>query len=174
MPTLTKRTVKGHVYYYLVESRRINGRPRLVRQQFLGRADQVVARLAGQPPAPTHVTVAEYGGSQALLRIAQRLRLVEHIDAVAPKRAQGLSVGTYMLLAALNRVLAPCSKAKLADWYRRTALATAIPARPADLTSQRFWDHMGDLTAERIQAIETALTRHIGPRIRPRSLDGRL
>ena len=77
--------------------------------------------------------------------MAQRLRLVEHIDAVAPKRAQGLSVGTYMLLAALNRVLAPCSNAKWADWYLSTALAAAIPARPADLTSQRFWDHMGPL-----------------------------
>ena len=110
MATITKRKVKGHVYYYLVEGKRVDGKSRLVKQQYLGRAEQVVARLEGQPPEPTRVRVAEYGGSQALLSMARRLRLVEIIDAVAPKRDQGLSVGTYILLAVLNRVLAPAAK----------------------------------------------------------------
>jgi hypothetical protein len=43
MATLTKRRVKGHSYYYLVESQRINGQPRLVMQKYLGRAEDVVA-----------------------------------------------------------------------------------------------------------------------------------
>ena len=162
MATLTKRRVKGHTYYYLVESQRIDGKPRLVLQKYLGRAEQVVAQLEGQPPEPQKVRVAEYGGSQALLRMADRLRLVDIIDAVAPKRHQGLSVGTYMLLAVLNRVLAPCSKAKLAQWFHSTALYHRLASvRDADLTSQRFWDHMGYLTTERIREIETQLTRHM-------------
>lgn len=161
MATITKRTVKGHVYYYLVEGKRVDGQSRLVKQQYLGRAEQVVARLEGRPPEPTRVHVVEYGGSQALLQIARRLRLVEFIDAVAPKRDQGLSVGTYMLLAVLNRVLAPCSKAKLADGYYHTALYHDFAVRDADLRSQRFWDHMGYLTADRIRAAERALTHHM-------------
>lgn len=78
-----------------------------------------MARLEGQVPEPVRVRAVEYGGSQALLSIARRLRLVEIIDAVTPKHNQGLS---YILLAVLNRVLAPCSKAKSRDWFRSTAL----------------------------------------------------
>ncbi len=159
--TITKRKVKGHVYYYLVEGKRVDGKSRLVKQQYLGRAEQVVARLEGQPAEPTRVRVAEYGGSQALLSIARRLRLVEAIDAVAPKRDQGLPVGIYILLAVLNRVLAPCSKTKLHDWFRRTALYHDFSVRDADLRSQRFWDHMGYLTADRIRDVERGLTRHM-------------
>ncbi len=161
MATITKRKVKGHVYYYLVEGKRVNGKSRLVKQQYLGRAEQVVARLEGHPPEPTRVRVAEYGASQALLAVARRLQLVELIDRVAPKRDQGLSVGAYMLLAVLNRILAPCSKAQLGDWFRRTALYHDFPVRDADLRSQRFWDHMSYLTADRIQEVEQALTQRM-------------
>ena len=160
-PTIPKRQVKGHVYYDLVEGKRVNGQSRLVKQHYLGRAEQVVARLEGHPPEPTRVRVAEYGASQALLGVARRLQLVELIDRVAPKRDQGLSVGAYMLLAVLNRILAPGSKAKLGDWFRRTALYHDFPVRDADLRSQRFWDHMAYLTAERIQAVEQALTQRM-------------
>ncbi len=107
------------------------------------------------------MTVGEYGGSRALFAIARRLRLVEWIDQVAPKRDQGLSVGTYILLAAINRVLAPCSKAKFREWYQSTSLYHDLPVRDADLTSQRFWDHMNYLTADHIRAAETALTQHM-------------
>ncbi len=163
MATITKRKVKGHVYYYLVEGKRVDGKSRLVKQQYLGRAEQVVAQLQGDPPQPRRVRVAEYGGSQALLQIARRLRLVDWIDAVAPKRDQGLSVGTYILLAVLNRVLAPCSKARLGEWFRRTALYHDFSVREADLRSQRFWDHMGRLTADRIREVERRLTEHMVP-----------
>ena len=121
----------------------------------------MVAQLEGKSTAPQSVVVGEYGGSRALVHMARRLRLVEHVDAAAPKRDQGLSVGTYILLAVLNRILAPCSKAKLAEWYHSTALYHDLPVRDADLTSQRFWDHMGYLTVERIRTIETALTEHM-------------
>ncbi|MCL5066293.1 MAG: IS1634 family transposase [Firmicutes bacterium] len=161
MATITKRKVHGHIYYYLVASKRIDGQPRLVLQKYLGRAEEVVAKLEGKAPVPQRVVVREYGASRALMAMARRLRLVEHIDAGAPTRDAGLSVGTYILLAVLHRILAPCSKAKLAEWYHSTALYHDLPVRDADLTSQRFWDPMGYLTPERICAIETALTEHM-------------
>ena len=41
-----------------------------------------------------------------------------------------LSAGTYLVLAALNRLVAPCSKLAFADWGKTTAAArfTKIPA----------------------------------------------
>jgi len=121
----------------------------------------VVTRLAGQPPAPTRVRTAEYGGSQALLGLAQRLGFIEIIDSVAPKRDQGWSVGVYLLLAVINRVLAPCSKSRLAAWFRTTALYHDFAVRDADVSSQRFWDQMGYLTAERLRAAEQAFTERL-------------
>ena len=59
----------------------------------------------------------------------------------------------------IHRILAPGGKAKLVDGYHRTALYHDLPVRDADLTSQRFWYHMGYLTVERIRALETALTQ---------------
>ena len=50
-----------------------------------------------------------------LFALARRLRLVEWIDEVVPQRQQGLSVGTDILLAVINRVLAPCSQAQWVD-----------------------------------------------------------
>ena len=93
--------------------------------------------------------------------MVRRLRLVEIVDAVAPKRDQELSVGAYILLAVLNRVLKPCSKAKLGDWFRRTALYHDFSIRDADLRSQHCWDHMTYLTADRIREAERALCRQL-------------
>jgi hypothetical protein len=121
----------------------------------------VVARLEGAVPEPTRGRVAEYGASQALLAIAQRLDFVGLIDAIATKRDQGWSVGTYLLRAVLNRILAPCSPAQLVEWVHSTALYHDFPVRDADLRSQRFWDHMGYLTAARIREGERALTQRM-------------
>ncbi len=45
-------------YYYLVESARVQGKPRIVSQQYLGSAEEVMAKLsetpAGQPIRSQH------------------------------------------------------------------------------------------------------------------------
>ena len=45
-------------YYYLVESARVQGKPRIVSQQYLGSAEEVMAKLgqtpAGQPVRSAH------------------------------------------------------------------------------------------------------------------------
>jgi hypothetical protein len=89
--TITKRKVKGHVYYYLAEGKRVGDKSGWVKQQYLGRAEQVVARLKGAVPELTRVQVAKYGASQALLAVARRLDFVGLIDAIATKRDPGWS-----------------------------------------------------------------------------------
>jgi hypothetical protein len=34
MTSIIRKTVKSHIYYYLVESARVNGKPRIVRQRY--------------------------------------------------------------------------------------------------------------------------------------------
>ena len=54
------------------------------------------------------------------------------------------------MLAALNRLVAPCSKLAFADWWKTTAAGrfTKIPA--AALDHRRFWDAMHAVTLEQL------------------------
>src|SRR5256885_16943435 len=98
--------------YYLVESRRVNGRPRPVVVQYLGSADTLLQRLQQPQAEPTRARLSQFGGVAALYDLAQQLRLVELIDEHASKRHQGPSLGQYMLVAAINRCLAPTSRSE--------------------------------------------------------------
>ena len=160
MATVIKKRKRNQDYYYVVQSGRVNGQPRVVWQRYLGPVARLL-KLADQaaPPEPREAVLWEVGGVAALLRIAQRLGVVETIDRLAPKREQGPSVGQYLLLAALNRALAPTSKAQIGEWYE-TTLLRKLWGHPAEaFTSQRFWDHMDRLDEPTLIAIETEITR---------------
>jgi transposase len=87
------------------------------------------------------------------------------LDSILPpKRKQGLSYGQYLLLAAINRAVAPTSKLQFADWYRQTALTHLLPADPTWLSSQHFWNHMDRITEDHILQFERQMTRRLGER----------
>lgn len=81
------------------------------------------------------------------------------INQHVSKRPQGLSVGHYMLVAAINRCVCPKSKAKIGEWFTSTPLRRLIPATKAQLSSKRFWDNMGHLDADTINDIEHDLAK---------------
>ena len=156
MTSLVKKTIGGKAYYYARECQRVDGKPKIVWQQYLGRAEDIISRLTIAPPAPqpTEAVIREFGAVMALYDLAQRLNLVEHIDRHVPKRGSGPSVGTYLLIATLNRCVAPCSKASIGQWFAGTALGRHLPIEARQLTSQRYWDNMERISGEAIAAIE--------------------
>lgn len=158
MATIIHKMKKGRPYYYAVASGRVNGKPRIVWQKYLGTVDAIVARAQGsKPPKPKEAVLFEAGGVAGLLRIAQRLKLMDVIDTAVPKRDQGPSVAHYMILAALNRALSPCSKLAIGDWYEQTVLRRLWRFEKTAFSSQRFWDHMSMVSPAAIEAIQTAL-----------------
>jgi transposase len=162
MATIIKKIKKGRPYYYAVESRRVEGKPRIVWQKYLGTVDAIVKRAeAAEPEVPREVDIFELGGVCALARIAQRLELEELICEVVPKRDQGPSVGQYMLLAAINRALCPTSKLAIGQWYARTVLRRLWRHPQGAFSSQRFWDHMDMVSGEAIAEIEERLLPRI-------------
>ena len=162
MTTIIKKMKKGRPYYYAVESARVDGKPRIVWQKYLGTIDAIVKRAdKATPPKPKETVIFEAGGIAALLRIAQRLELLELINEVVPKRDQGATVGHYLLLAALNRALAPCSKLAIGDWYEQTVLRRLWGFPKKVFTSQRFWDHMGRVSEGAIEAIQERVVSRV-------------
>jgi transposase len=164
MPSLTPKIIGGHTYYYARYCQRVDGKPKIVRQVYLGKIDDLVAaaELSHLPPQPLETEVAAFADTAALFDIAQRLDLVPLLDSILPpKRHQGLSVGQYLLLAAINRAVSPTSKLPFADWYRQTVLTRLLPADPAALSSQNFWNHMDLVTADHVLECEKQITQRL-------------
>jgi transposase len=100
-----------------------------------------------------------FGDVAAAWGMLQDLGVIAMIDAEAGPRPGGqpLSTGTYLALAALNRLVAPCSKAGFADWWKTTAADrfTRIPA--SSLDHRRFWDAMHAVTPGMLEAASEAI-----------------
>lgn len=156
MATIVKKKKKNQFYYYLVESARVNGKPRIVYQKYLGRAEDIAKAVERRENLdnPKYSFVFEFGAVCALYNLAEELRVAQLIDKYAPKRDQGLSVGRYILIAAINRAVEPLSKVQIGDWYRKTMLDRIMPVSKNLLSSQRFWDNMNILSDEGIQKFE--------------------
>jgi len=124
-------------------------------------ASSTPSRAPQIPQAPQQAEILNFGDVAALYDQADQLRLAELIDAQLPKRDQGLSIGQYLVLAALNRAVSPTSKAQLARWYRQSILPRLLPASSAQLSSQAFWNHMDQVQEKDILAIETQLSKRL-------------
>ena len=143
-------------YYYLVESARVDGKPRIVSQEYLGTAEELAAAMRGGGLGlPDRTGHKEFGAVAAAWGVLEDLGVAAVIDEVAGPGPSGLplSAGTYLVLAALNRLVAPCSKAAFADWWKTTAAArfTKIPATALD--HRRFWDAMHAVTLDQLAEI---------------------
>ncbi|MDA8192840.1 MAG: IS1634 family transposase [Thermaerobacter sp.] len=169
---LVQKTVRHHQYWYLVESRRVNGQPRVVWQRYLGKAEDLAARLS----AVRETEVYEFGAVAAVLAVATRLDLEGIVNRHAKKRQPGLPVGRAILLAAINRVVAPKSKAQIGTWYDKTVLRHLWGTPQTAFTSQAFWAAMDHLDATALATIEEDLARaalaHFGVRVTALAYDG--
>ena len=143
-------------YYYLVESARVDGKPRIVSQEYLGTADELAAAMRGGGLGlPDRTGHKEFGAAAAAWGVLEDLGVAAVIDEVTGTRPSGLplSAGTYLVLAALNRLVAPCSKAGFADWWKTTAAGRFTKIGAAALDHRRFWDAMHAVTMEQLAEI---------------------
>ena len=157
MASIVGKKRGNQTYYYLVTSGRVDGKPRIVDQQYLGTSEEVMARLSGASEGtPVRTQHKAFGDIAAVWGILERLGVVEAIDAACgPRRADaGASVGTYLALAVLNRVVAPCSKLGFAEWWATTAGPQLVKVPAKALDHRRFWDAMDVLDEERLQKAE--------------------
>jgi len=163
MPSIIGKKQGNQTYYYLVESARVEGKPRIVSQQYLGSAAEVMAKLegtgAGEPVRTQHKS---FGDLAAVWSVLERLNVAGIIDAVVPRYANAAaSVGTYIALATANRIVAPCSKLAFADWWDSTAGPRWVKLRGAALDHRRFWDAMDRLDDADLRLVETAIGQRV-------------
>jgi transposase len=160
MASLVGKRRDGRTYYYLVESARVAGKPRIVAQQYLGSGEELAARLSSAGPGePARTRHRAFGDLAAAWTVLQQLEVTTIIDQlVGPRRADAAaSVGTYLALAACNRVVAPRSKLAFAAWWQTTAGDRLVKLPSAALDHRRFWDAMDALSVRALRAAERAI-----------------
>jgi transposase len=167
MASITKKVIRGKPYYYARECKRVDGKPKIVWQQYLGKAEDIIAAVSERPSGepviaqPVEATVTDFGAVVALYDLAERLGLVDTIDRHVSKKGSGPTVGTYLLVATLNRCVAPTSKASIGKWFQGTALRRLVDINTKQLTSQRYWENMDRISGKAIEAIERDVTTRL-------------
>jgi transposase len=183
MASLQARRVRGHTYWHIVESRRVNGKPRPIPIAYLGKADDLLARL--QASDTLRLRSFSHGAVATLWHQARLLDLAGIIDqellatgrrlsgsclsAAKPRQPpvknDGLSVGQTLTLASIGRACHATSKRGFAGWAATTTLGELAGVDPERLTSQHFWDQMDQLPVESISRIESAITTRLLPEL---------
>jgi hypothetical protein len=158
---LYKKVINGRPYWYLREMARVEGKPKMVSERYLGSAADIAALLDAREEAvmPERTRHLGFGDVAAVWGFLQRLGVVEVIDEVVGARRSdaGASVGTLLALAALNRLVDPCSKRAFADWWKTTAADRFTKIGASVLDHRRFWDAMHTVTLDELAAIEQTL-----------------
>jgi len=153
MERLETKKINGHTYYYYSKWGWVDGKCRRLWQKYLGKLEDIAKAVDGGPP-PDWAEVFQFGLPTALWQELNRQNIIGEVDRLCPKREQGLSVGQYVALAAVNRAIDPVSKRGMWDWFSTTTLRRLLPeADRAALDARRFWDHMDMVTAESIPQI---------------------
>ena len=122
MAYITNKEISGHTYYYAEQSVWKDGKSRRGWQKYLGTAESIIDAVEGKHLTPGYAVLFELGGVASYLTIAKDIQMVEKIDGLLPKRKQGLSIGEYLLIAAINRGLEAVNKQGIWTWFQDTAL----------------------------------------------------
>lgn len=161
MATIRKQKVGKYTYWQIIESKRVDGKPRPVVLMHLGTAEQLLYKLKEGPLEKT-LRSASHGAVSALWRVAAELDLIDIFNrCFSRQRRDGLSVGESLLLAAIHRAIKPGSKRTFAGWAAQTTLPELAGFDPARLDSQHFWDQMDVVTEEQLEAAEQAITKRM-------------
>lgn len=141
MASLVAKKKGNQLYYYVVESARVDGKPRIVHQAYLGSAERVAALVKDRTaPVPLSATARDFGLPGALWLAAQQTGIFDLLASLWPTPRSGPGPAHYLLLAAIHRICQPGPKTEVAAWYSRTILASLWNLPPERFTSQAFWD----------------------------------
>jgi transposase len=160
MASLIAKKKANKLYYYVVESARVDGKPRIVHQTYLGTAEKVAALVRDRTaPVPLEATAVDVGLPGALWLAAQQAGVFELLQSLWPEPRSGPSPAHYLLLAAIHRICQPGPKTEVAGWYDRAIMRSLWDLPSERFSSQEFWDCF-DLIGE--EELEQAQIRLLG------------
>jgi len=170
MATIQPKMSRGHKYWYIVESRRVDGKPRPIVLEYLGKAETLLRRLQQGNGERLKIKSHSHGAVAALLVIARKLDVVATINRYVQSQRSywpdkplrhHLTVGITLLLAAIGRVCMPTSKRGWWTWAQTASLEYLLRVSLSKVDSQHFWDLMDCLPEDAIEKVELDLLRNL-------------
>lgn len=158
MASIVGKRVNGQTYYYLATSARVDGKPRIVAQEYLGSASSIAdaMRSAGDVE---RVRQRPYGDLVAVFRTIDDLRIAALADELVGRQRAGVSVGTCLALAVAHRLLAAPDET-VPDWFARAAVGRVVRGRPP--TSARLARALPGVPAAILAAVGTRAREVLG------------
>ena len=172
MAHLHKKMKKGRPYYYIREMARVDGKPRVIKQIYLGSIDRLLELIAERKQEGiAKISAQEFGALWLANLMEQEVGLASIIDSVLGRadREKGPSIGEYFLYAVFNRMIDSCSKRALPDWYRATAIEFIRPVDIEALTSKRYWAKWERVEQEDIEKVAGLFFKRIVEIEKPQS-----
>jgi len=168
MASLQHRKSGNHKYWYIVESRRVNGKPRPIPIMYLGKVDNLLKRLQSSFHENIRCKSFAHGAVAALLRVAEDIGVIDIINQyIQPNKKgkkqirDGLTVGASLTLRAIEKVCHPCSNSEFNSWAKSSSLEYLLSISCAKMDSQHFWDQMNELDISDIPKIEADIVRRV-------------
>lgn len=154
---------KGRPYLYVREIARVDGKPKVISQTYIGSPEKVAGLVRGRDEDVVILKVEEFGALWLSCEIDKDIGLCALIDGIVPRadRETGPSIGEYFLYCVLNRMVQAVSKNKLASWYQNTAIQHIRSADLEELTSQRYWEKWDRVSEDDLSRIAKAFFERI-------------
>jgi transposase len=158
MTSIRKSKVGKYTYWQIIESKRINGKPRPVVLAHLGTAEQLLYKL--KDGIWEHkVRSVSHGAVELFYKAANSLKIPGIFEQTfSSQERSGLNVGQSLLLAAIHRAISPGSKRSFARWAAKTSLSNFFNFNPESLSSQNFWDQMETVSDEQLAKADKEVT----------------
>lgn len=155
MAHIHKKMKKGRPYYYVREMGRIDGKLKVIEQIYLGSPERIKELATAEKGTCKKIFVQEFGALWLANLMANEIDLAAIVDSVVPRKGneKGPTVGEYFLYAVLNRMVDPCAKRTLPEWYKSTAIQHIRPVEIEALGSQRYWEKWERITPSQIEQI---------------------
>lgn len=149
---------KGRPYLYIREIARVNGKPKVISQVYIGSPEKIKQTLASTNTVDFNsikLKTEAFGALWIANEIDKDINLVDIVDSVVThhNKESGPTVGEYFLYCIFNRMVHAVSKNKLSQWFKRTAIQHIRPAAIEELTSQRYWQKWERVSEEQLNDI---------------------
>lgn len=163
VPSLQRLRVRGHTYWRIVESRRIDGKPRAIPVRHLGTAERILESLQASAPARIRVRSVSDGAMAALEAAAGDLGLVDAVNEHAGLRSggDGPSLGDWVLGLALRRAY-PSTRTGSRSSESSTSSGEVIAGTQIDRSgSPPFWRQVESMRPDALALAEEAILRSL-------------
>jgi len=162
MAHIHKKMKKGRPYYYVREIARVEGKPKVINQVYLGSPERILEMAQGGNGMPRKIQTQTFGALWLANLVEKEIDLAGLIDGiVTEKKDKAPSVGEYFLYAVYNRMIQACSKRAMPGWYKPTAIQHIRPVQVEELNSQMFWWKWDQVGEQQLQEIANGFLRRI-------------